>query len=557
MKLRNTVFQDNHFHSTYSDGKFTVQEIMEYNFFHDQLDLTISDHVNKETDWFPAYAEEIQKLRKQYPQFALRIGCEVKILEDGTLNTTKEILEVAEVVIGSVHHFTNIKSMNREELLEKEYELTLMLAEHSDIDILGHPFSMCKRLYNLDPPKEYVDKVHKLCVKNGIKFELNEKQSLSTIHNLVTEEIEKGNIGHFSFGSDMHENLEELGDATFALADPVTVLVTGAGAGIGQSILKSLKLSKVKTRIIAVDMDPLAAGLYRSDAAFIIPSAKDPKYISALKTICKTEQVDLVLIGTDVELDIFAQQKEAFEKETGAKVIVSSQETIKIADDKWKTTEFLQSHNFHFVRSALSDDVDAFLHEAEFPLIAKPRIGARSIGFHIVPDEETLRSLIQSTPDLIVQEYLNEDDEEYTCGSFFYEGECYGVISMKRWLRNGDTYKAVSVHDKELELFIEKVGSSLNIVGPCNFQLRKSNGEYKIFEINCRFSGTTGARSALGFNVVNALLQHIFFGRPLYRLQFHESHILRYWNEVFVPLDAVDTMAQGHLKQPESFRSLL
>ena len=47
--------------------------------------------------------EELKQFRKQYPHFKIRIGCEVKILEDGTLNTTKDILDAAEVVIGSVH----------------------------------------------------------------------------------------------------------------------------------------------------------------------------------------------------------------------------------------------------------------------------------------------------------------------------------------------------------------------------------------------------------------------------------------------------------------------
>ena len=106
-------------HSTFSDGEKSVRELLEYNLLHDQLDMTISDHVDKNTDWFPAYVAEITELRKQYPQFAVRIGCEVKILEDGTLNTTKEILDAAEVIIGRVHHFSGIKSMTKEELLDR------------------------------------------------------------------------------------------------------------------------------------------------------------------------------------------------------------------------------------------------------------------------------------------------------------------------------------------------------------------------------------------------------------------------------------------------------
>lgn len=549
---RTMVFGDHHMHSVYSDGKHSIADILEYNNLHDRLDLTISDHVDMKTDWFPRYCEEIRTLRKNYPGFTVRIGCEVKILEDGTLNTTKEILDAAETVIGSVHHFTNIKSLKKEELLEREYELTKMIALHPDVDILGHPFSMCDRFFRLAPPREYVEEVYALCIKNGIKFEFNAAHARGALRELVTEEIAKGNVDHFSFGSDMHEHLDELGNAAFALAEPITVLVTGAGAGVGQSILKALAASKVNTRVIAADMSPMAAGLYRANAAVLIPGAEDPGYVAALEKICMDEHVELLLIGTDTELHVLAPVRAAFEEKTGTKIIVSDPETIAIADDKWETTEFLRTHDFPHVRSALADTVDAFLKQESFPLIVKPRIGARSIGFAVVKDEAALRGALKERSDLIIQEYLSAEEEEYTCGAFFWEGECYGVIPMKRWLRNGDTYKAMSMHLPDLEQFIERVGKALSITGPCNFQLRRAGDEWKIFEINCRFSGTTGAASALGFNVVNALLHTLFFRRPLHRLGFTESYIFRYWNEVFVSIEDVQTMGTGRLEGAHS-----
>jgi carbamoyl-phosphate synthase large subunit len=554
---RLALFEDNHIHSKYSDGKNAIGELLAYNDMHDQLNLTISDHVNKETDWFPRYCEEIRQYRKQYPHFAIRIGCEAKILEDGTLNTTPEIIEAADTVIGSVHHFRNIRSLGKEELLEQEFTLTKMIAAHPDVDVLGHPFSMCNRFFKLNPPMAYVEEIYQLCVENGILFEFNEKQALGSIRELVTREIGKGNIRHFSFGTDLHENTNELGNAAFALGKPVTVLLTGAGAGVGQSILKALRLSKVKTRIIIADMDPLTAGLYRADAAYVIPAANDPKYIPHLEAICKKEQVELLLVGTDVELPVLARHKADFQRNTATRIIVSDNETIAIADDKWKTTEFLRSHGFPFIRSALPKDVDTLMRDVGFPLVVKPRVGARSVGFAIAHDEPELRELLRKTKDAIVQEYLPEEDEEYTCGGFFMDGECYGVIPMKRWLRNGDTYKAIAKHDPHLERFIERVGKTLKIDGPCNFQLRRSGDQWKIFEINCRFSGTTGAASALGFNVVNALLQHIFYDRPPYHLHFDEAYVFRYWNEVFAPVRDVETMTEGHLEGPKAFVSAM
>lgn len=532
--MQKILFHDNHIHSIYSDGQNTLEEIFEYNNLHDKLNLTIADHVDKNSDWFVKYIENIKVLRDKYPDFSVKIGCEVKIIdENGELNTRKDILDSAEVILGSVHHFPGIKTMDQQELLAKEYELTKLLAQNKKIHILAHPFNMCIRFYKFDPPMEYIEKIYQLCVKNNIKFEYSHKYASKNIRTFVKQEIVKGNIDNFSFGSDAH-HLKEIGDSTFELADPINVLVTGAGAGVGQSIIKAIKSSKINTKIITTDNNPMTAGMFRAHTAHLIPLAKEEGYIEKIIEICNKEKIDLILIGTDVELPILADNKEKIESSTNAKLLISNPETIRIADDKWETTQFLKEKGFPYPKSALADDFDDFIAEAGFPVIIKPRIGARSIGFHVIKDKNELEDKKTKIESPIIQEYLSTEDNEYTCSSFFHEGQCYGVLAMKRWLRNGDTYKAIIKKDSELEEFIEKVGKELNINGPCNFQLRKTEEGPKIFEINCRFSGTTGAASFVGFNVVNAVLQKIFFNRNIKKLHFKEAYMFRYWNEIFV-----------------------
>lgn len=552
--MNKIVFQDNQFHSTYSDGDFTPQQIFDYNQLHDRLDLTITDHVDKNTNWFADYVKEIKKLRQKYKDFTIKIGCEVKIIdESGELNTTKEILNQAEVVIGVVHHFSNIKSLTPEELIKKEFELTKLLAQNKKIDILGHPFSMVTRFFNADVPKEYVKEIYELCRKNKIKFEYNKKTAPASVKELVLEEIAQGNVDNFSFGSDMHDDLKKLGESGFDIAEIVNVLVTGAGAGVGQSIIKALKLMNIKTNIVAVDADHKTAGLYRANTAYTVPRFADQNYLPKIIEICQKEKIDIMFVGTDVELTVLAENKEKIESATAAKVIVSDPETIKIADDKWQTFEFLKANNFPRAKTWLAKDINQALEEISFPAVVKPQIGARSIGFNIVNNPEELTQKIKEIENPIIQEYLADENSEYTCGGFFYEGKSYGMITAQRWLRAGDTYKAHFYHDQELERFIEKIGSKLKITGPCNFQLRQTKNGPTIFEINCRFSGTTGAASYLGFNVVNALIQKIIFTRPLKPLDFKEAFMLRYWNETFIDPDQVRTLAdQGVLKNPQA-----
>ncbi len=542
-KFPKIKFEDNQIHSTFSDGQRTLEEIFEYNYYHDRLDLTLTDHVDKNTDWFDDYVKKIKTLRKKYPSFKAKIGCEVKILDNGTLNTTPAILKKAEVVLGSVHHFKNIKNLSTEELLEEEFRLTKLLAQNKTIDILAHPFSMVWRFFKANPPRTYIAEVYDLCLKNGVQFEYNKKNSPESVKKFVYEKVAEGKIDDFSFGSDMHVELSDIGNSAFDVAPPVSLLVTGAGAGVGQSIIKSIKLSGHKINLTTVDNSPLAAGLYRGDRIYLVPKNHEPEYIPRLVQICKKENIDLILVGTDVELEILSRHQKRIERTTGTKVIVSNLKAVQIADDKWKTVQFLKKSGFPYPRSWLSTK-SAVLAKLKYPVIVKPRIGARSIGFQIIKNPEELKNQLTQNKNLIIQEYLADDNQEYTCGALFWGDKNYGVISAKRWLRHGDTYKALFKHDPGLEKFIAAVGKKLKINGPCNFQLRKTSRGPVIFEINCRFSGTTGAASHLGFNGVNALIQNLIFERKPQYLDFREAQMFRYWNEVFVHPEKVAILAK-------------
>ena len=548
--MQQRAFEDNHIHSTYSDGAFTLEEIFAYNRTHDRLGLTLSDHVDTNTDWYPTYVQHIRKLRAEYTEFNARIGCEVKILDDGSLNTTDEILEAAEVVLGSVHHFEGIKTMPPAELIAREYELTKLLAENSVIDVLAHPFNMGVRFHKSDVPREWVEDVYERCVKNGVLFEYNHTRAPLSVQAFVRELVAAGTTEHLSFGGDMHTELSQLGISGFQPQKTIPVLVTGAGAGVGQSILKALKLSRVPLRILMADMSERAAGLYAGDGAYLIPGFRDPAYLSRIVEICQTERVQLIFAGTDLELEILSENAAQLEA-VGTRVVVSNSTAVRIADDKWKTVQFLKENGFPYADSALVPELAAFMETATFPLIVKPRVGARSIGLYKVENQEELDAAVARTPDAIIQEYLSTEDDEYTCSAFFYDGKCYGVMTGKRWLRNGDTYKTIFTHDAELEAFIAEVGAKLDLFGPCNFQLRKTEKGPVIFEINCRFSGTTGAMSFLGFNVANALVQILCLGRAPSTLHFKDAWMFRYWNEIFTDIGEVDALGRdGMLSNP-------
>jgi carbamoyl-phosphate synthase large subunit len=320
--------------------------------------------------------------------------------------------------------------------------------------------------------------------------------------------------------------------------DDISVLITGAGALLGQGIMRSLQNSPLKTKIIAVDPSPLSVGLYWADEAHLVPMATEPNYMHVMRQIIAATQPSVLCVGTDVELHLFAQHRAALEREFGLHVLVSRPEVIEIADDKWLTAQYLKKAGFAYPLSALPGDENSLIAEHGFPLIVKPRVGARSVGFRVCHNSDQLSQALRTTQNPVIQEHIGTDESEFTAGALCFGDACLTIV-MRRHLRDGNTYRAFVENSAELNAFVKNVALSLRPYGPINFQFRLDNDVPKIFEINARFSGTTPLRALAGFNEVEMALRYLMLGEALYQPNVKDVTILRYWSETVLPSEKI------------------
>jgi len=316
--------------------------------------------------------------------------------------------------------------------------------------------------------------------------------------------------------------------------DQIKVIITGAGALLGQGIIRALKQSTLKTHIVAVDPSPFAAGLYWADSAHLVPYATDPKYIDQLKDIIQFEKPDIVLVGTDIELPIIANNREILEKEFQTHILVSNADVIAIANDKYLTYNFLRDAGFDYPETCLPGGEEELISKVGFPLVVKPRIGARSVGVHEVYDRATLNKYIKMEKNLVIQECVGSSKEEYTASALVFNGRCNASIIMRRDLRDGNTYRAYIEEFKELNNKIRTLGEALKPHGVANFQFRLDDNRLIVFEINSRFSGTTPLRACAGFNEIELCLRYILWNESIVQPEIQKMTILRHWSETIV-----------------------
>lgn len=319
----------------------------------------------------------------------------------------------------------------------------------------------------------------------------------------------------------------------------IRVLVTGAGGcTVGEGLIKALNTCK-EYEIFASDIDVLSPHLYRVKRGFLVPRANEPDYINFMIDLCRKHKIDVLIPGSDFENRVLATVRNKVQNPI---ILTNTPEVVQIGSDGWHTYQFLKKNGFDCPASCLKPNLDTFLKNNDFPLIIKPRFSQGSHHVYKVDNKKNLRIFLedhqQKKVESLIQKYVGTSDEEYTVGVLSTkEKRIVSVVALKRTLIAGASYKMTVTSDPVLSKIANNLSSAIESEGPLNFQARKENEKYYIFEINPRFSGTTPVRCGLGVNEPDLLINNFLLKKPLkYVSPRKDVAICRVFQECYIPI---------------------
>lgn len=324
----------------------------------------------------------------------------------------------------------------------------------------------------------------------------------------------------------------------------INIGVTGTGSLIGQGIIKCIHNSTLKERVEITGFDyvPNSVGSYWCRQNYLLPDIFKKKeteefWLESIINHIKKERLQLLFVGIDFELPLFSRLKAKIEEITGCFIIVNSEEVIRIADDKYLTAQFLKEHGLHYPLSYTLEQYEEGMFD--YPLIIKPRVGARSVGFNLIRSKKQFDETIDLVENPVIQECIGTMDTEYTCGVIFLDGELKASIALSRTLKEGNTYTADYKRDTPQIIYdyLRDVTIALRPFGVVNYQLRMdNNNQPKIFEINARHSGTTFMRSLFGYNEVEYIIAYLLKEELPDITNLKEGRAVRFYDEFLTSL---------------------
>ena len=309
------------------------------------------------------------------------------------------------------------------------------------------------------------------------------------------------------------------------------VLVIGSGPIIigqaaefdyaGTQACRELKKEGIEVVLINSNPATIMTDKEMADEIYI-----EPITVKTVEKIIKKEKPDSILpnLGGQTGLNIAMELHESgFLKEHNVRLLGTSPEGIKNAEDRQAFKDMMESINEPCIASKVVTDVEdavEFANKIGLPVIVRPAYTLGGTGGGIAYTEEELREIASSglylsrVHQVLIEKCISgwkEIEYEVMRDS---KGNCITICNMENidpvGVHTGDSIVVApsqTLADKEYQMLRTsaiKIISALKIEGGCNvqFALNPNSFEYAVIEVNPRVSRSSAlASKATGYPI--------------------------------------------------------
>ncbi len=300
----------------------------------------------------------------------------------------------------------------------------------------------------------------------------------------------------------------------------ITVCVTGVGGPAGFNCLRSLHECELDLRMIALDMDRGAAGLYyKADSAYVVPAARSEEFLLTLIKILKKEEVDVLIPTVDEEIAAICRTSVLEQLSQVVSFLLPPEGAAMRALDKYSTIFEARRAGLGAPKTLVVRQPSEMAQKAReigFPLVAKPSRsrGARGVSYARAEADlaEAWKLASAEGGEVLFQEYI--PGPVYTVGAVAdRDREIAASVVLKKTKEipptGGVAVAGVTVENKELQSLGERYVSCLEWIGPASAEIKQDerDGAYKLMEVNPRLFGYNYLASAAGVNLAEVTVR--------------------------------------------------
>ena len=155
---------------------------------------------------------------------------------------------------------------------------------------------------------------------------------------------------------------------------------------------------------------------------------------------------------------------------------------------------------------------------------------------------EEAKFFLRNSKDVVMQEYIKA--QEYGADIYFdfISGEAVTIVTRKKIkMKNGETDKAITVYDSQVDHAMRMLAKVFELKGPVDVDLFKLDSEIYIVDVNPRFGGGYTLAHQAGANFIKMIMNNSrgIPNEPEFQKYQENKILMKFTSAVFIDKDTL------------------